>query len=60
MNNSYLCWLWCALPLLAPHALFVELFSTRIQTEMNFVCLQLCDLAHCCIYFYISVTAVVK
>lgn len=54
MNNSYLYWLRCAPPLLAPHTLFVVvLFSscesaqhfaspcTRIQTKRNFGCLQL-------------------
>lgn len=49
MNNSSLCWLRRAPPLLAPHALFVVLFS---HPDRNEFWLRL-DFTRCCIYFYI-------
>lgn len=36
MNNSYLCRLWCAPPLLAPHTLFVVVLFSSCESAQHF------------------------
>lgn len=64
MNNSYLRWLWCAPPLLAPHTLFaIDCFPLTSRQKGFLGCSQLFmrgDLSLCSIFVYAFITDVVK